>query len=190
MATDTDGSEQVDRYLAAAPEPQRTTLERLRAGLRKLLPHAEEGVRYGMPVMLLQGKAVAGYASFGEHCGYSPMSGDVIAAAGDAVAGYERSKGGLQFAVDRPPPMTLVRKLVKLRLAELADVTDGVRLEFFGDGQLKATGRMKDGQLHGNWKWYRQDGSLLRTGRFDAGEQVGTWTTYDRDGAVARTTKH
>ena len=30
------------------------------------------------------------------------------------------SKGGLRFAVDKPLPVTLIRKLVKLRLAEIA----------------------------------------------------------------------
>ena len=179
----------MDRYLGGVPEPQRGTLERLRAGLRRLLPYADEAIRYGMPAITLQGKAVAGYASFADHCGYYPMSGDVIAAAGDAVAGYEVSKGGLKFPVDRPLPMTVVRRLVALRLAELAEVTDGVRYEFFADGRLKATGRMKDGGLDGAWKWYRKDGSLLRTGRFAAGEQVGIWTTYDREGEVSRVTR-
>ena len=153
------------------------------------MPHTEEAIRYGMPALTLQGKAVAGYASFADHCGYYPMSGDVIAAAGDAVSGYEVSKGGLQFPVDRPLPMRLVRRLVTLRLAELAAVTDGVRFEFYGDGQLKATGRMKGGELDGAWKWYRKDGSLSRTGRFDVGRQVGTWTTYDREGGTVRVTK-
>ncbi len=189
MSRATNGSDQVDRYLAGVPDPQRTTLEALRARLHRLLPHADEAIRYGMPALTLQGKAVAGYAAFRDHCGYYPMSGDVIAAAGDAVSGYDLTKGGLKFAADRPLPMTLLRKLVQLRIAELADVVDGVRLEFFGDGQLKATGRMKDGRLQGNWKWFRKDGTLLRTGRFSAGEQVGTWRTYDRDGDVSRTTE-
>ena len=189
MAGGSEGTEKVDRYLSGVPEPQRTTLERLRSDLRRLLPHADEAIRYGMPALTLQGKAVAGYASFADHCGYYPMSGDVIAAAGDAVAGYEVSKGGVQFPVDRALPMALVRRLVTLRLAELAAVTDGVRYEFFADGQLKATGRMKGGELDGSWKWYRKDGSLLRAGRFAEGEQVGSWTTYDRDGGVSRVTR-
>jgi len=189
MSSNSNGTEDVNRYLAGAPEPQRATLETLRTRIRGILPHADEAMKYGMPAFILQGKGIAGYAAFKEHCGYFPMSSEVLTAAGDAVDGYEISKGGLRFAVDRPPPMTLVRKLVKLRIAELADVTDGARLEFFGDGQLKATGRMKDGKLHGNWKWFRQDGSLLRAGRFVAGEQAGTWTTYDRAGEVSRTTR-
>ena len=48
---------------------------------------------------------------------------------------------------------------------------------------------MKDGELHGNWKWFRRDGTLLRTGRFSHGAQVGVWTTYDRDGEPTKTTR-
>ena len=90
------------------------------------------------------------------------------------------AKGGLQFPADRPLPVGLVRTLVKLRLDEIADVRNGKRHVHFPDGSLKAVGPMRDGELHGSWRWYRADGSLLRTGRFDRGTKVGTWTTHHR----------
>ena len=154
-----------------------------------MLPHAAETMKYGMPALTLDGNAVAGYAAYKEHCGYFPMSGSVIEAAGSAVAGYAASKGGLQFPTDRPLPVGLVRRLVKLRLAEIAAVEDGKRFEYFDDGQLKAVGRMKGGQLHGRWTWYRKDGTRSRTGRFSNGEQTGTWETWDRDGNLVRTAR-
>jgi uncharacterized protein YdhG (YjbR/CyaY superfamily) len=180
------GAEQVDRYLDDVPEPQRTTLSKLRTTLRKVLPHADECIKYGMPAFALQGQGVAGFAASKDHCGYFPFSSTVLAAAGDAVDGYRTSKGGLQFPVDRPLPVGLVRTLVALRIAELGAVTDGVRREHFADGQLKAEGRMKGGALHGRWSWYRKDGTLLRTGQFRDGERVGPWTTYDRAGQRVR----
>ena len=85
-----------------------------------MLPDATEDLKYGMPTFLVDGKGVAGYAAFKAHCGYFPMSSNVLGAAGDAVAKYEVSKGGLRFANDKPLPITLIRKLVKLRLAEIA----------------------------------------------------------------------
>ena len=179
------GVEQVDAYLDAVPEPQRTTLGEVRATLRKLLPHAEECIKYGMPAFALHGHGVAGYASAKDHCGYYPFSSQVLTAAGDAVADHRTSKGGLQFPIDRPLSVGLVRKLVALRLAELGDVDHGVRREYFPDGRVKAEGRMKDGELHGKWRWYRKDGTLLRTGEFRDGDKVGTWTTYDAAGEPA-----
>ncbi len=85
-----------------------------------MLPDATEDLKYGMPTFLVDGKGVAAYAAFKAHCGYFPMSSNVLDAAGDAVAKYAVSKGGLRFAVDKPLPVTLIRKLVKLRLAEIA----------------------------------------------------------------------
>jgi hypothetical protein len=146
-------------------------------------------MKYGMPAFALEGKGIAGYAASGDQCGYYPMSGSVIAAAGDAVAGYATTKGGIRFDTAKGMPVGLIRRLVKLRIAELGAVTNGRRAEYYGDGQLKAVGPMKDGQLHGRWKWFRQDGTLMRTGQFDHGTQVGTWTTFDRAGEPAKVTR-
>ena len=182
------GSDEVDRYLADLPQPSRDTLVALRATLRTILPHATEGLKYGMPAFALDGKGVAGYAAFTDHCSYFPMSGSVLETAGSAVARYTVSKGGLQFPLDRPPPATLLRRLVKLRLAEISSVENGKRNEYYPDGGLKASGSMKHGELHGRWTWYRQDGSVSRTGRFADGERTGTWETWDRDGNLVRAT--
>jgi uncharacterized protein YdhG (YjbR/CyaY superfamily) len=177
----------VEAYLAAQPEPQQRTLRSVRATLVKLLPHAEECIKYGVPALALGGKGVAGYAGFAKHCAYLPMSGSVIESAGSALDGYTVSKGAVQFPIDRPLPAALLRRLVRLRLDEAGAVTDGKRVEYFDDGRVKAEGAMKAGELHGAWRWYRKDGSLLRTGSFRHGEQTGTWQTYDADGNVLTT---
>ena len=98
----------VDEYLAAAPEPQRSTLMTVRAMLASMLPGAEEGISYGVPAFKLGGKAVAGYAYAKRHCSYFPHSGSVI----DRV-------GTLRFPVDQPPDEALVRRMVEIRLAML-----------------------------------------------------------------------
>jgi len=110
---------EVDEYLAAVPEPQRTTLNALRRTLRSLLPDADEGIGYGVPVFRVDAKGVAGFAAYATHCSYLPMSGSVLGALGDEVAGYRTSKGALQFAVDEPLPQTLVETLVRARQAEI-----------------------------------------------------------------------
>jgi uncharacterized protein YdhG (YjbR/CyaY superfamily) len=117
------GTKQVDAYLAQLAPPHRDTLDVLRARLRRILPHATEALKYGMPTMLVDGKGVAGFAAFKAHCSYFPMSSGVLGAAGRAVAKYPVSKGGLRFPVDEPLPVALLRLLVKLRLAEIAAVT-------------------------------------------------------------------
>jgi uncharacterized protein YdhG (YjbR/CyaY superfamily) len=182
-----EGVSQVEAYLDELAEPHRSSLRTLRATIRSVLPTADERLKYGMPAFVLHGKGVAGYAAFKEHCSYFPMSGSVLEVAGDAVSSYELSKGGLRFAPHKPLPVTLVRRLVRLRLDEISAVTDGPRYDYFDDGSVKSHGKMKDGRPHGPWRWYRRDGSLMRTGSFNAGRQVGTWETWNRQGSRVTT---
>jgi len=185
----TAGTKQVDAYLARLPRPHRDTLGAVRDRIRRILPHASEALKYRMPTFMLNGKGICAYAGFKAHCSYFPMSSAVLGAAGRAVARYPVSKGGLRFPIDEPLPVALLRRLVKLRLAEIAAVTDGPRFDFSDDGQLKATGKMKAGKLHGKWRWFRRDGTLMRTGQFSQGRQVGTWQTWGADGTLAKTTR-
>ena len=110
----------VDEYLEAAPEPQRSTLFRLRAALASILPEAEQGLSYGVPAFKVGGKAVAGYAHAKRHCSYFPHSGSVISQVEpELLEGYDWSKGTLRFAVDAVPEEILLRRLVEIRLAML-----------------------------------------------------------------------
>lgn len=182
------GVRAVDAKLAKVAEPHRTTLLAVRATLRELLPHAEECLKYGMAAFTVQGKGVAAYEAFKNHCSYFPMSGGVLERVGALPAGTSASKGTLQFPVDKPLTKAFLRRLIRTRLDEISDVTNGKRFDFYDDGALKAEGGMKDGLLHGAWRWYRQDGTLQRTGRFALGEQVGTWETWSRDGSLVKAT--
>lgn len=172
----------IDEHLARLAEPQRQTLEQLRDDLRSLLPAAEERISYRMPCFAVQGKAVAGFDGFAEHCSYFPHSGNVIAHAGPLPAWADPDRGTLRFPIGKRLPKGLLRRLIRVRLDQISSVTDGKRFEFFDDGMVKAEGSMRDGALHGAWRWYRRDGSLLRTGSFRHGEKVGEWRTFDRDG--------
>jgi uncharacterized protein YdhG (YjbR/CyaY superfamily) len=110
---------EIDAYVAALEEPKRSTLEKLRASILDVIPDAEQGLSYGVPAFKVQGKTVAGFAAHTKHLSYVPHSGSVLATLSDDVAAYETSKGALRFAVDRPLPKRLVRKLITTRLHEL-----------------------------------------------------------------------
>lgn len=108
----------VESYLAACPEPHRTTLEKVRATIRAVVPkEATEGISYGMPCFRYKG-ALVGYAAFKEHCSFFPMSATLLDEFAGELGEYRTSKGTLQFAVDKPLPATLLKKLVKARVAQ------------------------------------------------------------------------
>lgn len=113
------GVKAVEAYLAKVPEPARGTLEKMRAMIRAAAPKdAAEGISYGMPAFKYR-KPLAGYAAFKDHCSLFPMSGAVVAAMKDELKDYVTSKGAIQFALEKPMSMALVKKIVKARLAEI-----------------------------------------------------------------------
>ncbi len=110
---------EVDAYLESAPEPQRSTLQALRAIIVGILPEAEQGISYGVPAFRVNGRGVAGFASYAQHCTYLPMSGSITAQLAEELTGYVTAKGSVRFATDQPLPEDLVRALIDARLAEI-----------------------------------------------------------------------
>jgi uncharacterized protein YdhG (YjbR/CyaY superfamily) len=113
-------NQDVDDYLAAVPEPQKSTLESLRATLVALLPEAEQGIAYGVPCFKVGGKGVAGFGFYRNHCTYFPMSGSVTAELADDLKQYVTAKGSIQFPTYEPLPDALVGRLVEARQREIA----------------------------------------------------------------------
>ena len=108
----------VDAYLAAVPEPARSTLNKVRTTIRSVLPkEATEVISYRIPAFRHK-KIVVWYAAFSNHCSLFPTA-SVIAKLKDELKGYTLAKGTIQFAVDKPLPATLLKKIVKARLAEM-----------------------------------------------------------------------
>ncbi len=113
-------NQDVDDYLAAVPEPQRSTLEQVRATLAALLPQAEQGIAYGVPCFKVGGKGVAGFGFYKNHCTYFPMSGSITTGLAGDLTGFVTAKGSIRFANDEPLPDDLVAKLVEARQREIA----------------------------------------------------------------------
>lgn len=74
-----------------------------------------------MPAFRLQGKVVAGFAAFKHHLTYVPHSGSVLSRLSDELRGYVTSKSALRFAIDKPLPKALVKKLIAVRLREIRE---------------------------------------------------------------------
>jgi uncharacterized protein YdhG (YjbR/CyaY superfamily) len=107
----------VDEYLADIPEPARTTLEKMRAVIRSAVPpESTEVISYGMPAFKHK-KVLVWFAAFAKHCSFFP-TGAVMEAFKSELKGFSTSKGTIQFPTDKALPSTLVKKLVKARVAQ------------------------------------------------------------------------
>jgi uncharacterized protein YdhG (YjbR/CyaY superfamily) len=108
----------IDEYLAGIPEPARSTLNKIRGAIRSALPpDATETISYRIPAFKLK-KMVIWFAAFADHCSLFPTA-SVVEALKDELKGLSISKGTIRFPVDRPLSAKLVRRLVKVRLAQL-----------------------------------------------------------------------
>jgi uncharacterized protein YdhG (YjbR/CyaY superfamily) len=117
---------EVDAYLAKVSEPARTTLQKVRADIRSAVPKdAKEILSYGIPTFRHNGRNVVAYAAFKKHCSLFPLQASLIDEMKEELKDYRTSKGTLQFPVDKPLPATLLKKMVKARLAE-NDIRDRV----------------------------------------------------------------
>ena len=111
---------EIDAYLADAPEPQRTSLTRIRTMLAAIVPDADEGLSYGVPAFRIDGSPVAGFAYARNHWSFFPHSGSILdQVEEELLEGYDWSKGTLRVPPDAVPEERLIRRLVELRLAQI-----------------------------------------------------------------------
>ena len=109
-----------DEYLASLAEPARTTLAKLCAAIRSVVPpETTEGMSYGLPAFLYKGSLVC-FGAFSDHCSLFPMSAALVEAYKKELQRFDTAKGTIRFPLDKPLPTTLVKKIVKARVAQNA----------------------------------------------------------------------
>jgi len=110
----------VDAYFASLEPEHRAPLQKLRDTIAAAAPRADEGITYGMPGFLVHGRGLVGYMAFDRHYSLFPMSPAVVDAHRDELGDLVTGKGTISFAYGSRLPVTLVKKVVRTRLAEIA----------------------------------------------------------------------
>jgi uncharacterized protein YdhG (YjbR/CyaY superfamily) len=125
MKTEKPAGVQVREYLAALPAEQRKVLRGVRDAIRSAAPKAVEHFSYGIPGFRLHGQPLLWYAVWRRHISLYPVTPAIRQTLAADIEGYETSKGTIRFPLDQPPPVSLVKKIVRARAREAAARSKG-----------------------------------------------------------------
>ena len=109
-------SKTIDEYIATFPKNVQVILEEFRHTVREAAPNSEETISYQMPAFKQNGILVW-FAAFKSHIGFFPKVSAIEAFKGE-LKGYELSKGTIRFALNKPIPFDLVKRIVEFRVKE------------------------------------------------------------------------
>jgi len=109
-------SNPIDEYIARFEGAENKKLIEIRELIRSLVPEAKEKISYGMPTFDLYGNLVH-FAGFSHHIGFYPAPSG-IENFESRIAKYKHAKGSVQFPLDEPLPVDLIRDIVEYRKKE------------------------------------------------------------------------
>ena len=106
----------IDTYIAGFPTEVQAVLQQVRAVIREEAPEATESISYGIPTFTWHGKLIY-FAGFAKHISVypAPRGYDEFR---DELAAYPGGKGTVQFALDKPIPFDLIRRIVRFRMTD------------------------------------------------------------------------
>jgi uncharacterized protein YdhG (YjbR/CyaY superfamily) len=108
----------VGEYIGRVPEPARTALKKIRAAIRSVVPReTTEVISYRMPAFRHNGVLVW-YGAFANHVSLFP-GGSVLEPLKDDLAELKTSKGTVQFPLDKPLPLALIKRIVRVRVEQV-----------------------------------------------------------------------
>ncbi|MDP3447488.1 MAG: DUF1801 domain-containing protein [Eubacteriales bacterium] len=103
----------ITSYILQFPPETQQKLNDLRDAILEVVPEATEKIAYGIPTFFLNGNLVH-FAGYKHHIGFYPGADGIEAFAAEMGA-YHFSKGAVQFPLDQPLPLELVKRITAYR---------------------------------------------------------------------------
>jgi uncharacterized protein YdhG (YjbR/CyaY superfamily) len=104
----------VDEYIESAPALAQKRLREMRRCLRQAAPDAEEGLKWGTPA-LSYGTILFIFAAHKNHVSLYPTPSAIRAFAKE-LEGFKTSSSTVQFPLDQPLPLSLIRQIADFRV--------------------------------------------------------------------------
>ena len=108
----------IDEYIADFPEGTQAMLEELRATIKSTVPGAGEKISYGIPCITLNEKYVLYFAGYKKHIGVYPVPSASKGFEKDYAPYVTSGKGTIQFPLDKPLPLKLIKKITRFRVQQ------------------------------------------------------------------------
>jgi uncharacterized protein YdhG (YjbR/CyaY superfamily) len=112
---------EITAHLKKFDKPQREALQAVRLLIAEILPEADEVIKYGIPTFAIDGKGVIGFDGYKNHNSIFPYSGAINEILQSDLEKYVQTKGSIHFDKEKPFPKTLLRKIIKERLKQIAE---------------------------------------------------------------------
>lgn len=119
MAPNKTKFKNTDEYIASFPVETQKILEQIRAAVKRAAPEAVETLKYQMPTFTLNGNLIH-FGAFSKHIGIYPApKGDD--AFRKELSVYKSEKSTIRIPLDKPMPIDLITRIVKLRVKETGE---------------------------------------------------------------------
>jgi uncharacterized protein YdhG (YjbR/CyaY superfamily) len=109
-----DKARDVDEYIAKAPKKVQSKLKELRVAIKETAPTAKESISYNIPYYNYEGR-LAWFGLYKTHIGLY-LRPPVVEEHKDELKGYETTKSAIHLPLDKPLPISLIKKLIRARM--------------------------------------------------------------------------
>lgn len=109
-------AENIDEYIAGFPNDIQNILQTIRVTIRKAAPGATESLKWGMPAFSYK-RILVTFAVFKHHIGFYPTP-SAVKAFKKSLSKFTTASSSVQFPLDKPLPLSLIRKITLFRVKE------------------------------------------------------------------------